>query len=107
MEKQIALVNKITKRVKNVLVIDSLDKEYIKNWATDELEVVPVKNSIPYVNGLWDGKQFTQPSDEYLIEIGLITSKEIDLETEAKAAEKQALLDRLGITADEAKLLLG
>ena len=28
-------------------------------------------------------------------------------ETEAKAAEKQALLDRLGITADEAKLLLG
>jgi hypothetical protein len=28
-------------------------------------------------------------------------------EAEAKAAEKQALLDRLGITADEAKLLLG
>jgi ParB-like chromosome segregation protein Spo0J len=26
---------------------------------------------------------------------------------EAKAAEKQALLDKLGITADEAKLLLG
>jgi hypothetical protein len=28
-------------------------------------------------------------------------------EIETKAAEKQALLDRLGITADEAKLLLG
>jgi hypothetical protein len=28
-------------------------------------------------------------------------------EAEAKVAEKQALLDRLGITADEAKLLLG
>jgi hypothetical protein len=28
-------------------------------------------------------------------------------EFQAKAAEKQALLDRLGITADEAKLLLG
>lgn len=28
-------------------------------------------------------------------------------EAETKAAEKQALLDRLGITADEAKLLLG
>lgn len=26
---------------------------------------------------------------------------------EAKAAQRQALLDRLGITADEAKLLLG
>jgi hypothetical protein len=28
-------------------------------------------------------------------------------EAEAKAVEKQTLLDRLGITADEAKLLLG
>jgi hypothetical protein len=28
-------------------------------------------------------------------------------EAETKAAQKQALLDRLGITADEAKLLLG
>ncbi len=28
-------------------------------------------------------------------------------EAEAKAAQKQAVLDRLGITADEAKLLLG
>ncbi len=31
----------------------------------------------------------------------------IEAEIAAKAAEKQALLDRLGITADEAKLLLG
>ena len=28
-------------------------------------------------------------------------------EAEARAAQKQALLDKLGITADEAKLLLG
>jgi hypothetical protein len=28
-------------------------------------------------------------------------------ETEAKAAARQAILDRLGLTADEAKLLLG
>jgi uncharacterized metal-binding protein len=28
-------------------------------------------------------------------------------EAEAKAVQKQALLDKLGITADEAKLLLG
>jgi hypothetical protein len=30
-----------------------------------------------------------------------------ELERENQKAEKQALLDRLGITADEAKLLLG
>lgn len=28
-------------------------------------------------------------------------------EVEAKAAERQAILDRLGLTADEAKLILG
>ena len=28
-------------------------------------------------------------------------------EAEAKAAERQAILDRLGLTADEAKLILG
>jgi glycogen synthase len=37
------------------------------------------------------------------------TATQITLKAEAetKAAEKQALLDRFGITADEAKLLLG
>ena len=35
------------------------------------------------------------------------TAKAKEIEAEAKAAEKQAILDRLGLTADEAKLLLG
>jgi hypothetical protein len=30
-----------------------------------------------------------------------------NVEAEAKAAQRQAILDRLGLTADEAKLLLG
>ncbi len=33
-------------------------------------------------------------------------AKVLEAEAKAKAAEKAALLDRLGITADEAKLLL-
>ncbi len=40
-------------------------------------------------------------------EASKIKRLEAQAEAEAKAAEKQALLDRLGITADEAKLLLG
>ena len=32
---------------------------------------------------------------------------ELAAEAEAKAAQRQAILDRLGLTADEAKLLLG
>jgi hypothetical protein len=34
-------------------------------------------------------------------------AKAAKVEAEAKAAEKQAILDRLGLTADEAKLILG
>lgn len=72
MEKQIALVNKTNKRVIGVSIVDSLDKSYIQQWATSEIDVVPVKDYIPYVNGLFDGKEFTPPTEEYLIEMGLI-----------------------------------
>jgi hypothetical protein len=37
-------------------------------------------------------------------QLALITRK---AEAEAKAAEKQAILDRIGLTTDEAKLILG
>ena len=36
-----------------------------------------------------------------------IATLERKAEAEAKAAQRQAILDRLGLTADEAKLLLG
>ena len=34
-------------------------------------------------------------------------AKAIKAETETKAAQRQAILDKLGLTADEAQLLLG
>jgi hypothetical protein len=37
----------------------------------------------------------------------LIKEQELKVEAEAKETARQALLDKLGITADEAKLLLG
>jgi hypothetical protein len=40
-------------------------------------------------------------------EIDIASGKAFRAELEAKSAEKQALLDRLGITAEQAKLLLG
>lgn len=72
MEKQIALVSKANQRVVSVLIVDSLDKSHIAQWATDELDVVVVKDSTPYVNGLWDGKEFTPPDNDYLKSIGLV-----------------------------------
>jgi len=73
MEKQIALVNKITNRVENILVVDSLDEDKIQPFATTECNVVPVTTSIPYLHGLWNGTEFTAPTTEYLIEIGLVS----------------------------------
>lgn len=70
MEKQIALIRKSDNRVVNVLVVESLDKENIRAFATDELDVVAVGKSIPYINGLWDGKEFIPPTIDYLVEIG-------------------------------------
>jgi hypothetical protein len=72
MEKQIALVRKSDQRVDNILVVDSLEKSHIAAWATDALDVVAVKDSIPYLHGLWDGTEFHAPDNEHLISIGLM-----------------------------------
>jgi hypothetical protein len=41
------------------------------------------------------------------IELDAVNSKAEKIQAEAKEAERQAILDRLGLTADEAKLILG
>jgi hypothetical protein len=48
----------------------------------------------------------TKPTKKELDDLWNKVQTEIATETEAKATAKAALLDRLGITADEAKLLL-
>ena len=54
----------------------------------------------------WIDETQTQPTEEE-IEAGLVAYQAAQIaETEAKATQKAALLDRLGITEDEAKLLL-
>lgn len=105
MENKIALVNKLDKRVKNILIVDSLDENEIKMFETDEIEVIPVKNSIPYLYGLWDGKKFIEPDNDYLLSIGIVSNQD-NTEAEAKATAKSNLLKRLGITEEEARLLL-
>jgi hypothetical protein len=49
-----------------------LQKSHIDQWATDALDVVAVKNSIPYLHGLWNGEEFTAPDNQYLKSIGLV-----------------------------------
>ena len=60
-------------------------------------------NSYAGINWLSDTEK---PSEEELLSHWDSVLAEVEAEAEAKAAEKQALLNRLGITADEARLLL-
>lgn len=41
------------------------------------------------------------------MELDAVNAAATKAEAEAKAAQRQAILDRLGLTADEAKLILG
>lgn len=59
-----------------------------------------------------NGEQFEMDAEEYEATIAQWEANEIErlarqAEAEAKAAARQALLNKLGITADEAQLLLG
>lgn len=106
MEHKIALTKKSDQRVQSVIVVYSLEDLHIQQWATEDVDVVLVTDSVPYINGLWDGTNFHSPETEYLISIGVIQpiNEQVDYE---KEQARQALLNRLGITSEEAQLLLG
>ena len=72
MEKQIALIDKANNRVKNVLVVETLDNDFIQAWANETTLVVPITNSPAYVHGIFDGTTFATPDDDYLLEIGVL-----------------------------------
>jgi len=75
------------------------------------IEIIKAENPTLRVGDEENG--YTELSDtEYNAVVVEWADARLDKQTkqaqaDAKAAEKQALLDRLGITADEAKLLLG
>lgn len=73
--------------------MDNMNK-IIVNCETNETEIIPLtKDEIAELK-----KQSEQEQKKDLA---------AEAEIEAKAAQKKALLEKLGITADEAKLLLG
>jgi hypothetical protein len=71
-----------------------------------------LKKEYPSITELHNGEEVELSAAEYSARIdewaAEIYAKEQEVEAEAlKAEQKQALLDRLGITTEEAKLLLG
>ena len=68
--------------------------KYTHNVTTDQIDIDVLTKS--------ELKEHEQKISDYLEK-----KAKIQAEAEAKATAKAALLDKLGITADEAKLLLG
>jgi hypothetical protein len=55
----------------------------------------------------WHTKDVDKPSQEAILAAIPVAKAQIEADKENVQSKKQALLDRLGITADEAALLLG
>jgi hypothetical protein len=56
---------------------------------------------------VWDKIEGNPPTEEEIIAAVIEVQNELEVKQTAKAHERAALLERLGITADEARLLLG
>ncbi len=59
-----------------------------------------------YDQFIWQSDE-PKPTKKELDNLWIQVKSNIEAEAQAKATARQALLDKLGITADEAKLLLG
>jgi hypothetical protein len=78
MENKVALVNKETKRVENIILVQSFDDAF--NWNTDKVDAIPVQNNqVVYIYGLYDGENFEEPTNEHLISIGVLATDDIEI----------------------------
>ncbi len=55
----------------------------------------------------WDSKDLPCPTEKEIIAAIPLVKKAQEAEAKAKSAARSAILDRLGITAEEAALILG
>jgi hypothetical protein len=77
------------------------DKIKAIKYLLPNADFVATDESIEFLNG-----DFQAPTDQEIQAAWNQLTNQLQAEAEAKAAQKAALLDRLGITEDEAKLLL-
>ena len=79
MENHLALVDKKTKIIKQIILIESFDNA--SDWENADTLAIPDPNHSAYLNGTWDGENFIPPTNEKLIELGLLTPVEDETET--------------------------
>lgn len=69
MENLLALVDKKTKVIQNIILVESFDDAHL--WANENTLAIPDEDHEAILYGTWDGKKFKAPTEAYLIEIGV------------------------------------
>jgi hypothetical protein len=70
MEKHLALVNKNSKMVENIIIVDSYDNS--SDWENDSILAIADEEHTAILYGSWDGENFIPPTNEKLIELGIL-----------------------------------
>ena len=78
MEKHLALLDKNTKMIKSIIVVDSYDNS--SDWENDSTLAIPDQDHTAILYGSWDGKKFKAPTNETLIKLGVLEPAESDAE---------------------------
>lgn len=79
MENRLALIDKKTKMIKSIILVESFDD--VSAWENDETIAIPDSDYSAILYGSWDGKKFKAPTNEVLIELGIMNPIENEAET--------------------------
>lgn len=82
MENHLALVDKKSKMIKSIILVESFDD--ISAWINADTIAIPDPEHSAILYGTWDGEDFIAPSEETLIALGISKPVEepIEIETE-------------------------
>lgn len=79
MENHLALIDKETGTVKSIILVESFDD--ITAWENADTLAIPDPDHSAILYGSWDGKKFKAPTNEFLIELGILKPIENESET--------------------------
>lgn len=82
MENHLALVDKKTKIIKSIILVESFDD--ISAWVNADTLAIPDPDHLAILYGTWDGEDFIAPSEQTLIELGISKPVEEPVEIEAE-----------------------
>lgn len=70
MENHLALIDKKTKIIKSIIIVESFDN--ITSWENADTVAIPDPDHSAILYGSWDGKKFKAPTNDFLIELGIL-----------------------------------